>query len=70
MNGKRKPFSILPMVPFMTISTAAREKFKNWIFTYNQGTFLGAALELYKITGEKGYLNDAKKAGLYVEQPD
>lgn len=33
-----------------------------WIFTYNQGTFLGAALELYKITGEKGYLNDAIKA--------
>lgn len=35
---------------------------KNWIFTYNQGTFIGSALELYKITGEKGYLNDAIKA--------
>lgn len=35
---------------------------QSWIFTYNQGTFLGSALELYKITGEKGYLNDAIKA--------
>ncbi|WP_423127150.1 glycoside hydrolase family 76 protein [Gaoshiqia sp. Z1-71] len=31
-------------------------------FTYNQGTFLGAALELYKITGERSYLSDACKA--------
>jgi predicted alpha-1,6-mannanase (GH76 family) len=37
-----------------------------WIFTYNQGTFLGAALELYKITGEKSYLNDAVKAADYT----
>ena len=39
---------------------------KTWIFTYNQGTFLGSALELYKITGEKGYLNDAVKAADYT----
>jgi predicted alpha-1,6-mannanase (GH76 family) len=38
----------------------------SWIFTYNQGTFLGSALELYKITGEKGYLNDAVKAADYT----
>lgn len=38
----------------------------SWIFTYNQGTFLGAALELYDITGEKGYLNDAIKAADYT----
>ena len=37
-----------------------------WIFTYNQGTFLGSALELYKITGEKPYLNDAVKAADYT----
>ena len=37
-----------------------------WIFTYNEGTFLGSALELYKITGEKGYLNDAVKAADYT----
>lgn len=30
-------------------------------WTYNAGTFIGAALELYKITGDKTYLNDAIK---------
>lgn len=39
---------------------------KAWIFTYNEGTFLGSSLELYKITGEKGYLNDAIKAADYT----
>lgn len=39
---------------------------KAWIFTYNEGTFLGSALELYKITGEKGYMNDAIKAADYT----
>ncbi len=38
----------------------------SWIFTYNEGTFLGSALELYKISGEKGYLNDAIKAADYT----
>ena len=38
----------------------------SWIFTYNQGTFLGAALELYKITGDKMYINDATKAADYT----
>ena len=26
---------------------------KDWIFTYNQGTYLGAAVELHKILNEK-----------------
>lgn len=39
---------------------------RKWIFTYNQGTFLGAAHELYKITGDKRYLADAVKAANYV----
>lgn len=30
--------------------------------SYNQGTFVGAAYELYKITGNEVYLNDARKA--------
>lgn len=30
--------------------------------SYNQGTFLGTAYELYKITGEESYLKDARKA--------
>lgn len=32
-----------------------------WKFAYNQGTFIGAALELYTITGEAVYLQDAIK---------
>lgn len=33
----------------------------NGDWTYNAGTFIGAALEYYKITGNKVYLNDAIK---------
>ncbi|RYY54662.1 MAG: glycosyl hydrolase family 76 [Chitinophagaceae bacterium] len=33
-----------------------------WKFTYNQGTFLGAATELYLLTNNVAYLNDALKA--------
>jgi len=38
----------------------------NYISTYNQGTFIGSAVELYKITGEKTYLNDAIKTADYT----
>ncbi|WP_424492417.1 glycoside hydrolase family 76 protein [Salinimicrobium sp. GXAS 041] len=34
---------------------------KDWIFTYNAGTWIGAGLKLYNITGEEQYLNDALK---------
>lgn len=34
---------------------------KNGDWTYNAGTYIGAALEYYKITGNKVYLNDAVK---------
>ncbi|MBS1567249.1 MAG: glycosyl hydrolase family 76 [Bacteroidetes bacterium] len=40
----------------------------SWKFTYNQGTFIGAALELYKATSSSGYLNDALKAADYTLQ--
>ena len=33
---------------------------KKWIFTYNAGTFIGAAVELFRITGDRQYLNDAE----------
>lgn len=33
--------------------------------SYNQGTFVGAAFELFKITGEQAYLNEARKAAFY-----
>lgn len=39
---------------------------KDWIFTYNQGTFAGSAVELHKIFGEKAYLNDAVKVADYA----
>ncbi len=34
----------------------------SWKFTYNQGTWCGAAMELYKITNNSLYLDDAVKA--------
>lgn len=39
---------------------------KNWIFTYNSGTFLGTAHELFRITGDEQYLKDAVLAADYV----
>ena len=41
-----------------------------WNFTYNQGLFVGAALELYNITGNPTYLNDANKAAGYAINVD
>ena len=38
---------------------------KDWFFTYNQGTYLGMAHELYNITGDKQYLDMANAAALY-----
>ena len=36
------------------------------VYTYNQGTFIGAAHELYKITQDQQYLKDAIQAGNYI----
>ena len=36
------------------------------VLTYNQGTFIGAAVELFKITGDRSYINDAIKAADYT----
>lgn len=38
----------------------------SWKFTYNQGTFVGAATELYLITNDQGYLNDAVKTANFT----
>lgn len=44
---------------------------KNWKFSYNQGIFIGAGLELYKATHQKTYLQDACKTARYiVTSPD
>lgn len=48
------------------INSETGETQKSWIFTYNQGTFIGSAVELYKILGEKVYLNDAVLAADYT----
>lgn len=48
------------------INSETGEIQKNWVFTYNQGTFAGAAVELHKILGEKLYLNDAVLAANYT----
>lgn len=39
---------------------------KDWIFTYNQGTFIGAAVELFTLTGDSAYFRDAVKATDYT----
>jgi predicted alpha-1,6-mannanase (GH76 family) len=42
------------------------EKNTAWIFTYNQGTFIGAAVALHKITGDNTYVTDAVRAAEYA----
>ncbi len=39
---------------------------KDWIFSYNVGTFMAAGWELYKVTGDVNYLNDAVKTANYA----
>lgn len=39
---------------------------KKWVFTYNQGTFIGAATELFDLTGDSVYLYNAIKAADYT----
>lgn len=36
------------------------------VYSYNEGTYIGAAWELYKITGDTGYLNQAVRAAEYA----
>ena len=46
----------------VVVENGTEEIRKDWIFTYNQGMFLAAALELYETTGDTTYLDDAIKA--------
>ncbi|WP_241158294.1 glycoside hydrolase family 76 protein [Cohnella candidum] len=39
---------------------------KDWTFTYNQGTFIGAGVELYRATKKDAYLEDAAKTADYA----
>lgn len=63
---KEHLFNTLSGAVYDNLNTQTGEKNTRWIFTYNQGTFLGAALELYKITGDKTYISDAVKAADYT----
>ncbi|WP_223285435.1 glycoside hydrolase family 76 protein [Paenibacillus sp. PL91] len=35
---------------------------KEWKFTYCQGVFIGAAVELFRVSGEQAYLDDAERS--------
>lgn len=39
---------------------------KDWRFTYNQGTFIGAGVALYRATQQSSYLEDATRTANYV----
>jgi predicted alpha-1,6-mannanase (GH76 family) len=41
-------------------------KISTWSSTYNQGTYLGAAVMLYKYTKEASYLTEAQKIAVYL----
>jgi predicted alpha-1,6-mannanase (GH76 family) len=39
---------------------------KDWVFTYNMGTWIGSGLRLFKATNDQTYLDDAVKCGRTV----
>lgn len=39
---------------------------KNWLFTYNHGVYIGAAVELFLVTKDNSYLKDAIKTADFV----
>jgi len=41
-------------------------KINRWSSTYNQGTYLGAAVMLYRYTKERSYLSDAENIAQYI----
>jgi predicted alpha-1,6-mannanase (GH76 family) len=43
-------------------------KISPWSSTYNQGTYLGAAVMLYQYTKEESYLSEAQKIALYTRE--
>ncbi len=42
------------------------DKRSNWIFSYNVGMYLAASVELYKVTGQRAYLDDAVKSAEFA----
>lgn len=41
---------------------------KDWKFTYCQGVFIGAALELYRCTGDPAYVESARRTALAAKE--
>ena len=48
------------------LNKSGQIKISTWSSTYNQGTYLGAAVMLYNYTKEKSYLQDADKIAAYT----
>jgi len=40
---------------------------KDWKFTYGQGVYIGAGVELFRATGDRAYLDDALKTAAYLK---
>ncbi len=47
---------------------STRNRVSRGLYTYNQGTFIGAALRLYRWTKQQQYLDDAILAGEFMRQ--
>ncbi|GMK44813.1 glycoside hydrolase [Paenibacillus glycanilyticus] len=41
---------------------------KDWRFTYGQGVFIGAGVELYRATEDKAYLEDARRTAAHLKE--
>jgi predicted alpha-1,6-mannanase (GH76 family) len=49
------------------VDKAGQIKISSWSSTYNQGTYLGAAVMLYKYTKQNSYLQEAQKIAEYTK---
>lgn len=41
---------------------------KDWRFTYGQGVYIGAGVELFRATGDEAYLEDARRTSAHVRE--
>ncbi|MFQ7502935.1 MAG: glycoside hydrolase family 76 protein [Alistipes finegoldii] len=65
----KKIYNWLSSTLYNPLTGAVSDNMKNGVInggalTYNQGTFMGAAHELYKATGDAKYMTDAARAAL------